>query len=92
MMKIDKWHVILFIIAIAGILGSGFFLGQATTAYQSTTTVEKSLDKAEKAYKESLEAQTEITKRLVDSLATSNQVTNTNVQGDWTSKGNKNRK
>ena len=85
MMKIDKWHVILFIIAVLGILGSGFFAGQTMVSAEATT-------EAKLAYKESLNAQTEITKRLVDSLATSNQVTNTNVQGNLTNRGNKSKK
>lgn len=81
MMKIDKWHVILFIIALLGIATSGYFLGQTT-----------SQDEAKIAYKESLAAQTEVTKRLVDSLATSNKIENTNIQGDQKIKGNKSTK
>ena len=82
MMKIDKWHIILFIIAILGILGSGFFAGQTMVSAESTT-------EAKAAYEKALKSQTETTNRLADSLATSNKVTTTNVQGDLTNKGNK---
>ena len=90
MVKIDKWHLIISAILIASIVVNGFLAGQLQTYYKVNNMSEASLRKAESAFKEALTSQTSITQRLVDSLATSNKVTN--VQGNFTSKGNKSKK